>query len=76
LQKRKCFDSGQVALQIASSESSNTFFEVIDNGRGLPPGTCLDQGSGFNGMTAAPMHRFVIDGSTSKALSSNDLTEI
>lgn len=72
---REVGDSGQVALHIASSES-NTLFEVIDNGRGLPPGTCLDQGSGFNGMTAAPMHRFVIDGSTSKALSSNDPIKI
>ena len=72
---REVGDCGQVALQITSSES-NTLFEVIDNGKGLPPGTCLDQGSGFNGLTAAPMHRFGIDSGTSKALSSNDPNEI
>ncbi len=71
---REVGHSGQVALHISSSES-NTLFEVIDNGRGLPPGTCLDQGSGFNGTTTAPMHRLVINGSTSKALSSNDPNE-
>ncbi len=38
---------GQVTLHITSNKS-NTLFEVIDNGKGLPPGTCLDQGYDLN----------------------------
>jgi hypothetical protein len=72
---REVDSGGQVTLQITSTES-NTLFEVIDNGNGLPPGTCLDQGSGFNAImpdaAAAPFHRIT----TSKALSSNDPDEI
>lgn len=65
---------GLVTLQITSSES-NTLFEVIDNGKGLPSGTCLDQRSGFTDTTVAPNHHFGI-GSSSEALSSNDPDEI
>ena len=71
---REVDTGGQVTLHITSSDSI-ILFEVIDNGKGLPQGTCLDQGSGFNDMTDIPTHRFVI-GNTSTALSSNDPEEI
>jgi hypothetical protein len=71
---REVDTGGQVTLHITSN-GSNTLFEVIDSGKGLPLGTCLDQGSGFNGMASAPMHRLMI-GNTSTTLSSNDPDEI
>ena len=71
---REVDSGGQVTLTITSNES-NILFEVIDNGNGLPLGTCLDQGSGFNDiMVAAPIHRNFID--TSKLLSCNDPADI
>ena len=71
---REVDTGGEVTLTITSNES-NTLFEVTDSGKGLPLGTCLDQGSGFNGMASDPIHRLMI-GNTSTALSSNDPDEI
>jgi K+-sensing histidine kinase KdpD len=71
---REVNSGGQVTLQITSLES-NTLFEVLDNGKGLPPGTCLDQGSGFDTVAAPTIHRYALGG-TSQGLSSNDPDEI
>lgn len=67
---------GQVMLQITSTGGSNgvVLVEITDDGKGLPSGTCLDQGvdsslgGGNNkdkdgtssGTKRAPVHRYVI----------------
>lgn len=56
---------GKVTLQISSSINSSgkgvVLVEVIDNGKGLPAGTCLDDGGLIKGTTSpAPCHRYVI----------------
>ncbi|KAL7430910.1 hypothetical protein ACHAXH_001626 [Discostella pseudostelligera] len=71
---REVDSGGQVTLQITSLES-NTLYEVLDNGKGLPPGTCLDQGSGFDTVAAPTIHRYALGG-TGHGLSSNDPDEI
>ena len=58
---------GTVKLRITSgagASSGGTLFEVIDDGNGLPTGTCLDNGdvSGGKYRKTAPIHRYVIGG--------------
>lgn len=62
---REVSPGGNVTLQITSSINSSekgvVLFEVIDNGKGLPPGTCLDnRGDSNNTTSPALRHRYVI----------------
>ncbi|KAL7516656.1 hypothetical protein ACHAWX_001646 [Stephanocyclus meneghinianus] len=62
---REVSPGGNVTLQITSSINSSekgvVLFEVIDNGKGLPPGTCLDnRGDSNNTTSPASRHRYVI----------------
>jgi hypothetical protein len=62
---REVSHGGKVTLQITSSINSSgksvVLVEVIDNGKGLPAGTCLDDGGLIKGTTSpAPCHRYVI----------------
>lgn len=67
---------GHVTLQITSSGSSGpggkvVVFEIVDDGKGLPAGTCLDQGSDLAGLKPVPSHRYAI-GRNLRGLDSND----
>ena len=57
---------GTVKLRITSGAgaSGGTLVEVIDDGNGLPTGTCLDNGdvSGGKYKETAPIHRYLIGG--------------
>jgi hypothetical protein len=58
-------NGGNVKLQITSftdaSGNGAVLFEVIDDGDGLPAGTCLDDGADINDTSKpAPCHRYVI----------------
>lgn len=60
-------NGGNVTLQVTSSEGTGNngavLFELIDDGNGLPAGTCLDDGG--NTVKPAPCHRYVIGRKTS-----------
>lgn len=61
---------GNVTLQITSSKDTSdkdaVSFELIDDGNGLPAGTCLDDGVNVEGTSKpAPCHRYVIGRKTS-----------
>ena len=58
---REVGERGEVKLKITSSDSNSrgVLFEVIDNGKGLPGGTCLDQGDIFSNRSASTK-RYVI----------------
>lgn len=76
---REVDKGGTVSLQMTSASSNdgsnNVLIEVIDNGRGLPSGTCLDQGDNIIGTdtSPAPCHRYLIGG---KRENSNDPDEL
>ena len=59
---------GKVVLQLTSSHNSGegaVLVEVIDDGKGLPPGTCLEaEGFNDNGVGPAGSHRYVIGGNS------------
>lgn len=66
---REVSNGGKVMLQITSSPSSDSsgngviLVEVIDNGKGLPSGTCLDDGGDMvldKGVRPASSHRYAI----------------
>lgn len=65
---REVDSGGKVKLRITSSSSeasggSHVLVEIIDDGKGLPTGTCLDQGDDLivnGGAKQAPIHRYVI----------------
>ena len=65
-------------LRITSrGASGGTLIEVVDDGNGLPTGTCLDQGNVTGGkyMESAPIHRYVI-GSRRLPTTTNDPDEL
>ena len=82
---REVNSGGKVMLRITSSAGSNSpsgrsgaLVEIIDDGKGLPLGTCLDQGedvlsSDTGGMKRAPIHRYVVG---NRGMSSNDPDQI
>ena len=70
---REVDSGGQVTLRITSSSSTKkgvdgdghtVLVEVIDDGKGLPVGTCLDQGddliTGGDNNKQAPVHRYTL----------------
>ena len=65
---REVNSNGKVTLKITSNPEdsitdANVRFEVIDDGKGLPLGTCLDQGDDTvvkGGTKQAPIHRYAI----------------
>lgn len=70
---------GKVNLRITSSfigTSWGILVEVVDDGPGLPVGTCLDQGNIADGKhkSSAPIHRYAI--SSHNFASSNDPDEL
>jgi len=74
---REVDSMGKVNLRITSSfigTSWGILVEVIDDGPGLPVGTCLDQGNIAKHKSSAPIHRYAI-GSHNFA-SSNDPDEL
>ena len=68
---REASSGGKVLLQVSSSDS-HVLVEVIDDGKGLPEGTCLDQRAiGSKNRKPAPSSRYV-----SLDLSSKDPDQI
>jgi hypothetical protein len=71
---------GTVRLRITSraGASGGALVEVIDDGNGLPTGTCLDKGdvSGGKYKETAPIHRYVIGGRRRLASPTNDPDEL
>jgi CheY-like chemotaxis protein len=59
---------GKVTLQMTSANHADgrgaVLVEIIDNGKGLPTGTCLDDGLVDN--APAPSHRYVVSRKTNK----------
>lgn len=51
---------GKVNLQITSSPPNEVLVEVTDNGKGLPPGTCLDGTTTDMDVISARSHRHLI----------------
>lgn len=76
---REVSPRGSVKLRITSrGASGGTLIEVVDDGNGLPAGTCLDQGNASGGkfnMESAPIHRYVI-GSHRLPPTTNDPDEL
>ncbi|KAL7534381.1 hypothetical protein ACHAWF_004817 [Thalassiosira exigua] len=85
---REVGNRGKVKLRMTSSKSSAgsrdgssdgnpVLVEVVDDGKGLPSGTCLDQGGYIDGTDTrpAPCHRYLI-GSSHSGDSSNDPDEL
>ncbi len=77
---REVGPGGSVRLRITSSggPSGGTLFEVVDDGNGLPMGTCLDTGDDISGSKFAenaPIHRYVI-GSHLPTSPTNDPDEL
>lgn len=56
---------GHVNLRITSSDVRGILVEVINDGNGMPTGTCLDQGhvAGGKYRKSATIHRYAIDNS-------------
>jgi hypothetical protein len=77
---REVGPGGSVRLRITSSAgaSGGTLVEVVDDGNGLPIGTCLDKGDNVSGSVfteSAPIHRYVI-GSRLPTSPTNDPDEL
>jgi hypothetical protein len=77
---REVGPGGSVKLRITSSggASGGTLVEVVDDGNGLPIGTCLDKGDDVSGgvlVETAPIHRYVI-GSRIPTSPTNDPDEL
>jgi len=79
---REVGPGGRVTLQLTSSRagdaSNSVLVEIMDDGKGLPAGTCLDQGGYIDGKDKrpAPCHRYLIGKNRTNRGLSNDPDEI
>eukprot|EP00581_Thalassiosira_minuscula_P018353 CAMPEP_0183723122 /NCGR_PEP_ID=MMETSP0737-20130205/14826_1 /TAXON_ID=385413 /ORGANISM="Thalassiosira miniscula, Strain CCMP1093" /LENGTH=815 /DNA_ID=CAMNT_0025953375 /DNA_START=183 /DNA_END=2630 /DNA_ORIENTATION=+ len=79
---REVQSGGNVTLQITSSHSDNAsdrvLVEVMDDGKGLPVGTCLDPGNYIDGMDTrpAPCHRYLIGGNNPRTDDPDELKKV